>query len=385
MCIQPPASNPRTLHPAQKSTRPTSVMQDKIKKQVVFQADELTLSQQSPKSTARMQARLLSKLKTSIADNQLNEAKTIAAQITDPDLKTEDRTPLLHFFARTNHKTAVKMIVQDLKKDSNTLDESERNALHILDNHQGAMANLLMNLGTEPNAWDYDGRTPLYTAVLQRKPDLIQVFLNNPKTKPNRQDDLGFTPLSRAIDKGYLKIVKILAQDARVDFDIENCNGHNAFDLAAAKGGEFPRILEEAKAMRAKKPSNKETEKLLGFSDLSSKVVSAAPDSPSLPVTQNAETNQPEGSKAHPLSLTTWEERVKKLTSRRDCEDDTLLHWAAAQGKTRLMKALVNELNADPSLRNGKGKTAFQLAKENGHEGTARYLLATPWRQGDKR
>ncbi|MGQ3887401.1 ankyrin repeat domain-containing protein [Legionella sp. CNM-1927-20] len=64
---------------------------------------------------------------------------------------------------------------------------------------------------------------------------VLELFLADPKLDPNRQDNVGYTALHDAVERGHLSCVKRLLQDERVDSTIVNNNNETALDLKSSK------------------------------------------------------------------------------------------------------------------------------------------------------
>lgn len=84
------------------------------------------------------------------------------------------------------------------------------------------------------NCRDDYGITPLLTASLTGKPDVVQCLLDHGADTEAAGPD-GMTPLLGASLKGHIEIVEILLK-ANVDRNARNSAGQSAYDLAMSRG-----------------------------------------------------------------------------------------------------------------------------------------------------
>ncbi|STX27896.1 Ankyrin repeat protein [Legionella beliardensis] len=66
---------------------------------------------------------------------------------------------------------------------------------------------------------------------------VLELFLADPKLNPNQQDNVGYTALHDAVERGHLGCVKRLLQDERVDSTLVNNANETVLDLKSFKYG----------------------------------------------------------------------------------------------------------------------------------------------------
>ncbi len=81
------------------------------------------------------------------------------------------------------------------------------------------------------NATQASSEPLLFWATSIGDVNVLELFLADPKLKPNEQDNIGYTALHDAVERGHLNCVKRLLQDPRVDSTISNRRGQTAADV----------------------------------------------------------------------------------------------------------------------------------------------------------
>ncbi|WP_264723490.1 ankyrin repeat domain-containing protein [Wolbachia endosymbiont (group A) of Cheilosia soror] len=101
---------------------------------------------------------------------------------------------------------------------------------HAVITNNYAMAQLLISEGTDIEARDNDGKTPLSRAVSLDKPDMVQLLLNK-GADIEAEDNDGRTPLSRAVTLGNLNMVQLLLNKGAYIYSKDG-NGKTIFEIA---------------------------------------------------------------------------------------------------------------------------------------------------------
>ncbi|MFZ8806797.1 MAG: ankyrin repeat and protein kinase domain-containing protein [Pyrobaculum sp.] len=144
----------------------------------------------------------------------------------------------------------------------------------------------LLEKGADPNAQDYDGRTPLHTAASKGDVLIVELLLKhsadlNTQTKfgytplhlaameghvdvvrlllehganTNTQDIFGWTPLHWAAKEGHVDVVRLLLEHG-ADPTIKNEDGKTPLDLARAEGHREVFLVIEEWLRQKKSPS----------------------------------------------------------------------------------------------------------------------------------
>jgi ankyrin repeat protein len=90
---------------------------------------------------------------------------------------------------------------------------------------------LLKTPGIDINACMASSEPILFMATSINDVSVLELFLVDPKLDPNQQDNIGYTALHDAVERGHLSCVKRLLQDERVDSSIVNHKKKTAADL----------------------------------------------------------------------------------------------------------------------------------------------------------
>jgi len=141
----------------------------------------------------------------------------------DPSIPVIDgRTPL-HYAAHNNNTEIVKSILDARKKPSAELweddplfmvNKSKCSALHestIMGDFESTK--LLVEAGADINLTSKDGSTPLTSAIMREHIDIIKYLLDQPNIDILTPTMFGFTPLISAASKAQSDIVKLLLRD----------------------------------------------------------------------------------------------------------------------------------------------------------------------------
>jgi hypothetical protein len=82
--------------------------------------------------------------------------------------------------------------------------------------------------------------SPLSIAAERGYRNFTEFLLSNPNVSPNRQDYLGFTPLSKAAREGRLNVVHLLLQKAtNIVVNLQSMDGRSPLSYSAEQGNEY--------------------------------------------------------------------------------------------------------------------------------------------------
>ncbi|MCL9683954.1 ankyrin repeat domain-containing protein [Legionella maioricensis] len=108
---------------------------------------------------------------------------------------------------------------------------------------------LLKTPGIDINALMASSEPILFMATSIGNVAALELFLADPKLDPNQQDNIGYTALHDAVERGHLACVKRLLQDERVDSTIVNNRHQTAAEL---RGFGYREGIEECREEVAK-------------------------------------------------------------------------------------------------------------------------------------
>ncbi|WP_419418418.1 ankyrin repeat domain-containing protein [Legionella sp. D16C41] len=98
------------------------------------------------------------------------------------------------------------------------------------------IVNMLFKMpGININALMASSEPLLFMATSIGDVAVLDLFLADPKLDPNKQDNMGYTALHDAVERGHLACVKRLLQDPRVDTTIVNNANETVLDLNSSK------------------------------------------------------------------------------------------------------------------------------------------------------
>ncbi|XP_069183621.1 ankyrin repeat and death domain-containing protein 1B-like [Procambarus clarkii] len=209
----------------------------------------------------------------------------------------------------------------------------------------------LLQAGADPNPPNYKGLSPLHFATLNKQIEIMMLLVNTANCDRHATDNEQRTALHMAASSGALEEMQYLVLDACLDRNARDNKGYTPRDEARLAGQHL------AEWWLKKTPR----------SDL-------AADIPQLEIMRRCW----EQNEVH------FKEMVKEITAgnflnlsvnipntvyghQQDATGRTLLHWAAALGMTKAVKALLEECRVYAHVMTWAGETPCDLALQAGH------------------
>lgn len=217
-------------------------------------------------------------------------------------------------------------LAKDENVNINLRDSKNNTPLHIaLKNNQIATAKALIERDEiDPSIKNNYGNTPLHTAAKKGHIEIVDTLVNKEEVDPQATNNLGNTPLHIAANNGQLEAVRSLVKQAELntDFRLKNNKGETALSKAQNQGHQdIIDVIEQ------------EEEEIKYAQD------------PNLD--------------CHAT----------------DNKGNTLLHIAAKNGDTGIVKALIERDDVDITAKNNKGKTPLDIAVNNGQKEVIKHVI----------
>lgn len=227
------------------------------------------------------------------------------------------------------------------------------NAVLASDQHR---IKLLVEKGADINAADPQGYAPVHTAARKRHPELIVLFASL-GANLNAPDSDGMTPLQHAVLRNHVPTVKALLEHG-ADIEGKNFDGYSPLALALAEAKyEVAKVLLESGA---------HIDTRAGPDELTPLMIAASQVKPS-----EGEIFLPGSTR--PLDL------ARDLIGRgadinaQSKSGVTALMIAAARNVAPMI-GLLMQVGAKADLKSAQGKTAADIAEQNGSEAAAKAL-----------
>ncbi len=209
------------------------------------------------------------------------------------------------------------------------------------------MAKFYVNMGSDVNARDEQGRTPLYLAIESGHQGIVKQLLEMPAVDINIPNKDGVTPLHIATYKGEHGIVKRLLLMPALKKLIEDKDKVTPLHLAATYG--HSEIVKTFLANGMKNHPDK-----WGFT----------------PLHRAAE-------KGHETIVQQLLHLSNVNVNSFTIDGITPLHWAAFHGREKIVDILLSTLGININARDINDSTPLHMAIHNGHENVVKTLLLT--------
>lgn len=349
------------------------------------------------------------RLQRAIMQNNLSRVISLIKKGADVNYRGSMIYPPLHL-ALDKDRQAIALALVQAGADINLKDAYGKTPLHHAAHHsQENFVNMLLKLGADPNIQDDNGKTPLHLLGTAR-PSLIDAFISY-KADPNIRDDQGNTPLHLFFDRPQMadrllrngananvpndkgvtpyqlmldeaqieKLPGVLHGMLRHNADVNACNGmgETLLHLAARMGNHdfFNNVLRKCNVAACDKKGNTvlhvlaETQNTLFLSrvlDLSPDLLHVKNHRGRTPLGELAQIANSPYMGVKPESLESMARLLLIHKADPDATDSngrTLLHYAAARGRTEFAEYLISK-KADPNVLDAKGKAPLHLAIE---------------------
>lgn len=287
--------------------------------------------------------------------------------------RTCQNNTVLHIATINNHTEVVSMLISEFDYNSQEIGFRSRTPLHLacIEGHLHMVEMLIEKFSNNPMLKDSEGLTPLHLAAATGHAKIVRVLVSLYDCPVDSLSSKGETPLHIAARLGRVDIVQVLASELKANVFLRNQKSDMAIHLAAlnchnevvklflcgfdvspnSKGYGGRSIVHHA--------CNGGNVELLNY-------LVAEFDLNPMGIDQDG---------ISPLHLAvlveekiTAQELVCKHHVPIDCTDyklQTPLHLACVRGLSDIVRFLLLELNADPTLKNCSGHTPLDLALQH--------------------
>lgn len=299
----------------------------------------------------------------------------------------------LHLAAYEGETEFVRMLLRIPNMNVNIRNGARMTPLHCAARmgHIDVARALLEAANIDANLKDGDGYTPLHTALRNRNEELALMLIATPSVDvcDADSDEEHMTPLHHAAERGQNTVVKALLRAPRINVNVASRTGERPLHYAATNGHiDVAKTLLAVPTIDANIAANEGVTPLMcAASDGHTEMVKLLLDVPN--VRSNINTIGALGETAlHKAVFSNHEDTVEFLLSMQginvNAANDpggTALHDAAQKGRLELAELLL-EKHINTRHVDGQGRTAADVARENGHNGIVelvrRYEIARP-------
>jgi ankyrin repeat protein len=296
----------------------------------------------------------------------------------------QSQTPLF-YAVMENHESAVRALLGSGRVNAAHRDRWGQTVLSHLDGSDGAMLNLLVEVGgLDPDLKDDFGRTTMSRAATAGNDGLVRLLLDCHGADVNSRDINNRTPISYAAGAGSDNIVKMLLASGRAEADQIDREGRTPLSHAAEMGHKS--VVDLLLACGQVEADRKDS---LGRTPLSYAAMCGHAAIVALLMSRNdTDINSADKMRRTPLFYATASgddrgEIVALLLARQDVDPNlhdlvgsTPLSVAARLGHTEMVKLLLGHPGVKPDCEDSFGRTALAWATREG-KGEVVKLLAS--------
>ena len=296
----------------------------------------------------------------------------------DPGVTNKSNLSPLHIAVKEKCFECAKSLVENSKAGLNILDRSKNTPLMLAcQSKQHKLIRLLLKAGVDPNIANKKGNTALHIAVSNNDMESVRDIMASKDVNINALNGNSWTPLSLAEMQGNKKMVEFLQ---KLDPNVQDHMGESLLHKAVLKGD-----IKLLKSLRERKGLAMEVKDILGYTPAELAIKDLRADIVAELLDMGADPNAREQVQGNTLLhlaaieentevmrvLAGWE---KTLLEEKNKKGQTPLHMVVERGMEEMVKTLLT-YRADPSIKDGNGDTALHLAHRKGYRTIANLLL----------
>ena len=287
------------------------------------------------------------------------------------DIRNKSKETPLHYACRKGHLKVVRMLVSQCNADVNACDEQNNTPLNkaALNGHADVVKCMIDELSCSPNIKGFENHTILHQACTSGNIELVVILITQYSLDPLSVDDDGDTPLHIAAFAGREQVAQLLITKFKCPVDIRNKRKQTPLHYACHKGHlkVFRMLMSQCNAdvnacdEQNNTPLNQAA--LNGHADVVKCMIDEFECSPNTKGYDRRSLLHQACSKEHDLLVKLLIDQYHVSLLSADNNGDTPLHISAIFGQSSCFHLLLHNYNAPIYLRNKKGKTAVDEAK----------------------
>ncbi|KAI9855703.1 MAG: hypothetical protein M1813_009665 [Trichoglossum hirsutum] len=287
----------------------------------------------------------------------------------------DERWTALHRAANGGHEKVAQLLVErraNVKAKSVTGVPAIHAAAHA--GHE-KIVHLLLENGADAQVKDDQGLTSLHYAALSGHEPVVRMLLNGGFVNIAETNTIGQTAFQMAAANGHEAVVQFLLESGA---NVEETNNHGCTTLQQAAFGGHEKMVQ----FLVENNAIIEARSTLGSSALSYAAMGGHEATVRFLLARGASYGA-EGNGATPLQAAAsggHESIIRLLLEKgadprvKAADGSTLLHFAACGGHDSVVRILLESETIDVTAEDEKGRTAFQMASEKGHQVVAGLL-----------